>query len=101
MISKALSGIPDYAFVILLAHHPEFFEEAIEHKIPLTLSGHTMVVKLYLWVCPVSANGHSIYKRALRRRTKRYATSITAQATGSQSVSTAHEKLQSLHSLME
>ena len=25
MISKALSGIPDYAFVILLAHHPEFF----------------------------------------------------------------------------
>ena len=41
MIDKALSGIPDYAFVILLAHHPEFFEEAIECKIPLTLSGHT------------------------------------------------------------
>ncbi|MDU3277692.1 MAG: metallophosphoesterase, partial [Veillonella sp.] len=41
MIDKALSGIPDYAFVILLAHHPEFFEEAIERKIPLTLSGHT------------------------------------------------------------
>ena len=41
MINKALSGIPDYAFVILLAHHPEFFEESIERKIPLTLSGHT------------------------------------------------------------
>ena len=51
MIDKALSGIPDYAFVILLAHHPEFFEEAIERKIPLTLSG------------PVSYTHLDVYKR--------------------------------------
>ena len=41
MIDKALSGIPNNAFVILLAHHPEFFDEAIERNVPLTLSGHT------------------------------------------------------------
>ena len=34
MIDKALSGIPNNAFVILLAHHPEFFDEAIERNVP-------------------------------------------------------------------
>ena len=41
MIDKALSSIPNNAFIILLAHHPEFFDEAIERNVPLTLSGHT------------------------------------------------------------
>ena len=72
MINKALSGIPDYAFVILLAHHPEFFEESIERKIPVDS----------IWTYPrrsnrihgyaVSTNRHTIYKRSLCRRTKRY-----------------------------
>lgn len=29
------------AFPILLAHHPHAFDRAVEHKIPLTLAGHT------------------------------------------------------------
>lgn len=41
MLDQALSGIPKDAFVILLAHHPEFFDQAQERHIPLTLSGHT------------------------------------------------------------
>lgn len=71
MIDKALSGIPDYAFVILLAHHPEFFEEAIERKIPLTLSGHTPWWPNCLYGHAVGTNRYTIYKRSLRRRTKR------------------------------
>ena len=51
MIDKALSGIPNNAFAILLAHHPEFFDEAIERNVPLTLSGHTHVGKLSSLVC--------------------------------------------------
>ena len=54
MIDKALSGIPNNAFVILLAHHPEFFDEAIERNVPLTLSGHThggqIILFGMLWV---------------------------------------------------
>ena len=57
MIDKALSGIPDYAFVILLAHHPEFFEEAIERKIPLTLSGHTHGGQIVFMGVPVVPTG--------------------------------------------
>lgn len=41
MLDKALKQVPEHAFVILLAHHPEFFDLAVEKKIPLTLSGHT------------------------------------------------------------
>lgn len=52
-MEKALSGIPDYAFVILLAHHPEFFEEAIERNIPLTLSGHTHGGQIVLFGMPM------------------------------------------------
>ena len=59
MIDKALSGIPDYAFVILLAHHPEFFEEAIERKIPLVI---LTVVKSYSWVCRWYQQVHHIQK---------------------------------------
>ena len=54
MIDKALSGIPNNAFVILLAHHPEFFDEAIERNVPLTLAGHThggqIILFGMLWV---------------------------------------------------
>ncbi|MCH4179225.1 MAG: metallophosphoesterase [Megasphaera sp.] len=40
-VTAALQGIPDNAFVILLAHHPDFIDEAFAHHIPLTLCGHT------------------------------------------------------------
>ena len=52
MIDKALSGIPNNAFVILLAHHPEFFDEAIERNVPLTLSGHTHGGQIILFGMP-------------------------------------------------
>jgi predicted MPP superfamily phosphohydrolase len=38
---KALEGKPDGAPVVLLAHHPQGFKDAVERKVDLTLSGHT------------------------------------------------------------
>lgn len=40
-IEDALKDVPYNANVILLAHHPEFFDYAIPKNIPLTLTGHT------------------------------------------------------------
>ena len=40
-LEKSLKGIPYNATVILLAHHPEFFDYAAPKNIPLTLTGHT------------------------------------------------------------
>ena len=38
-LEKALAGVPYNSVAILLAHHPEFFDDAIKKKI--TLTGHT------------------------------------------------------------
>lgn len=57
MITKALSGIPSHAFVILLAHHPEFFTEAIERNVPLTLAGHTHGGQIVLFGQPLVPTG--------------------------------------------
>ena len=38
---EAMSGVPSDAVCVLLAHHPEFIDDAVELKIPLTLTGHT------------------------------------------------------------
>ena len=40
-MEATLAGIPDGAFTILLAHHPDFFDEAFARHLPLTMSGHT------------------------------------------------------------
>lgn len=40
-VQKALEKIPDNAFVVMLAHHSAFIDEAFAHHIPLTLCGHT------------------------------------------------------------
>ena len=40
-INQARKEVPDNAICILLAHHPEFIDDAAEIKIPLTLTGHT------------------------------------------------------------
>ena len=40
-IEDSLKDIPYDSNVILLAHHPEFFDYAIPKNIPLTLTGHT------------------------------------------------------------
>lgn len=38
---QAMSAVPAGAPVVLLAHHPEFIDDAAEQNIPLTLTGHT------------------------------------------------------------
>ncbi len=40
-LDKALEGIPEDAFIILLAHHPIFIDESFQRGIPLTLAGHS------------------------------------------------------------
>ncbi len=40
-LERALVNVPYNATVILLAHHPEFFDVATSKNIPLTLTGHT------------------------------------------------------------
>ena len=40
-LSQAMKDVPDDAICILLAHHPEFIDDAAEFNIPLTLTGHT------------------------------------------------------------
>ncbi len=42
-LSKAMTGIPDDGFVVLLSHNPDHWVKQVNEKtqIPLTLSGHT------------------------------------------------------------
>ncbi|MBO4401554.1 MAG: metallophosphoesterase [Selenomonadaceae bacterium] len=46
-LDKALEKVPYDANVILLAHHPEFFDAAVNKKIPLTLAGHTHACQVW------------------------------------------------------
>ncbi len=39
--SQAVQGIPAGAFPVLLAHHPDFFDNAFAGGIPFSLAGHT------------------------------------------------------------
>lgn len=52
-LEKAMAGIPDGAYTVLLSHDPTHFDDAVAGKtrIPLTLSGHThaMQLKLFGW----------------------------------------------------
>lgn len=38
---QAISGVPNNAFCLLLAHHPGFIDDGFDNNIPLTLTGHT------------------------------------------------------------
>ena len=40
-IGHSAENVPKDSICILLAHHPEFIDDAIKFKIPLTLTGHT------------------------------------------------------------
>ena len=40
-LSQAMKNVPKDAICILLAHHPEFIDDAVEFNINLTLTGHT------------------------------------------------------------
>lgn len=41
MLQKATRGVPEDAFKIMLAHHPDFFDNCFEGGIELALAGHT------------------------------------------------------------
>ena len=40
-LSQAMKNVPKDSICILLAHHPEFIDDAVEYNIHLTLTGHT------------------------------------------------------------
>ena len=40
-LDAALAGVPSSAFPLLLAHAPDFADEAAQRRIPMQLSGHT------------------------------------------------------------
>ncbi len=40
-LKTAMQAVPEDAVCVLLAHHPEFIDDAREYGIPLTLTGHT------------------------------------------------------------
>ena len=40
-LAEAMRSVPSNAVCVLLAHHPEFIDDAVEFNIPLTLTGHT------------------------------------------------------------
>lgn len=52
-LEKAMTGIPDGAYTVLLSHDPTHFDDAVAGKtrIPLTLSGHThaMQFEIFGW----------------------------------------------------
>lgn len=48
-LDAALEGVPQNAFIILLAHHPSFIHDAFERNIPITLTGHTHGGQINLW----------------------------------------------------
>jgi uncharacterized protein len=39
--AQAVRGIPDDGFAVLLAHHPDFLDNAFRAGVPVTLAGHT------------------------------------------------------------
>lgn len=49
LLDKAMKGMPDNAYPILLAHHPNYIPEAFRRHISLTLSGHTHGGQINLW----------------------------------------------------
>lgn len=40
-LAEAMKEVPRGSTCVLLAHHPEFIDDAVEFDIPLTLTGHT------------------------------------------------------------
>lgn len=47
--SQAFKEIPSNAFTILLAHHPDFLDNAFGMGVPLTLAGHTHGGQVAAW----------------------------------------------------
>lgn len=65
-LQEALANVPSEAFVILLAHHPDFIENAFAHDIPVTLSGHTHGGQIVVGDTPLVPVGTPYYKGMYR-----------------------------------
>ncbi len=52
-VDEAMTHVPDPRRTLLLAHHPDFIDEAAAIGIPLTLSGHTHGSQLGFWGQPL------------------------------------------------
>ncbi len=48
-VRAALAGVPDSAFVIMLAHQPQLFDQIASAGVPVTLSGHTHGGQIFPW----------------------------------------------------
>lgn len=71
LLSRALSGVPDNAFRLLIAHHPDFLDNSFENNIDLTLTGHTHGGQVALFgrsLLPVQYK----YMRGMYENTGRY-----------------------------
>ena len=80
-VRQTLDGVPDDAFIVMLAHHSAFIDEAFEHNIPLTLSGHTHGAQFapsVLWLRPWALNTCA----ACSERVKAGVTSTAVPVTG-------------------
>ncbi|WP_251443924.1 metallophosphoesterase [Veillonella intestinalis] len=65
-LKEALANVPSEAFVILLAHHPDFIENAFAHDIPVTLSGHTHGGQIVVGDTPLVPVGTKYFKGMYR-----------------------------------
>lgn len=65
-LKEALANVPSEAFVILLAHHPDFIENAFAHDIPVTLSGHTHGGQIVVGDTPLVPVGTQYFKGMYR-----------------------------------
>ncbi len=52
-IAEAMKSVPEDAACLLLAHHPEFIDDARNYGIPLTLTGHTHGSQFGIFGIPV------------------------------------------------
>lgn len=67
----AVKDIPENSPVILLAHHPDFFDSAVKRNVQLTLSGHTHGGQIGIMGVPIVPPVFK-YMRGLYQQDKNY-----------------------------
>lgn len=70
-VETALDGVPESAFVVMLAHHSDFIDEGFERRIPLTMCGHTHGAQFAL-IGPVVESVGFKYLRGMYRQGRSY-----------------------------
>ena len=67
----AVKDIPENSPVILLVHHPDFFDSAVKRNVQLTLSGHTHGGQIGIMGVPIVPPVFK-YMRGLYQQDKNY-----------------------------